>query len=366
MASLRGRRLWLGGAALLVTLPALAFVVALSIFTWRKGPPAGTVELDIVPHASADELAEELTAAGLSENRTLMALYLRLAVSEDDVIPGPHLLQGGMTPSELRDLLIRAASRPKRKITIPEGFNRFQIASRLEELGITGRTAFLGATTSPELLRSVGIPGPDTAGAEPPTSAEGYLFPATYELLLDSPPDDVVRRLVGEARSRWDRLAEKHDADLNAVRAQLGWGRREVMILASMIEKEAAVDEERSVVSSVFMNRLTDPSFTPKRLESDPTSAYGCLEQGRTSIPSCARFDGKVTPAMNRDKANRYSTYVNEGLPPGPISNPGERSIEAAMAPALTRYFFFVAKGGGRHTFSETLEDHQRAIHGGK
>ena len=103
------------------------------------------------------------------------------------------------------------------------------------------------------------------------------------------------------------------------------------------------------------------PDFHPRLLQSDPTSGYGCLE-APDEAPSCAGYGGKITGAINRDKRNRYSTYVNEGLPPGPIANPGDRSVLAVLAPASSNYFYFVASGGGRHTFSETLADHNKAI----
>ncbi len=128
-----------------------------------------------------------------------------------------------------------------------------------------------------------------------------------------------------------------------------------------MVEKEAAVDEERPVIAGVFLNRLRDPSFKPKRLESDPTASYGCLVSPEKA-PSCSTFAGKATAAIEHDADNPYSTYTHEGLPPGPISNPGAKSIEAAMAPAASHYFFFVARGGGRHTFSETYDAHAAAV----
>ena len=360
LTKLRGRRLWLSIASLLVLVPAIAFVIALSSFALRTGPASAPIEVVIPPHASLGDVAGVLANAELVHSRPLMTLYLTISTTEEDIAPGRHLLAGGLTPAALRELVTRSGARPKRKITIPEGWNRFQIAGRLEDGGIVGKSAFLEAAVEPTLLKAVGVPGPEGGN---PESAEGYLFPATYELQLDSPGEDVVRRFVAEARGRWDRLAERHADDLSALKNELGWDRREIVILASMVEKEAAVDEERATIAGVFLNRLTFPSFTPKRLESDPTSAYGCLT-ARSSIPSCARFEGKVTPAMNRDKANRYSTYTNEGLPPGPISNPGDKSLEAAMNPAISKYLFFVAKGGGRHTFSETFEEHNRAVRG--
>ena len=128
-----------------------------------------------------------------------------------------------------------------------------------------------------------------------------------------------------------------------------------------MVEKEAAVDDERGLIAGVFLNRLLFDDFRPKLLQSDPTSGYGCLAAPEEA-PSCATYKGKITPALNRDRLNRYSTYTNEGLPPGPIANPGERSIRAVLDPTPSRFLFFVAAGGGRHKFSETLEEHNKAI----
>jgi UPF0755 protein len=138
-------------------------------------------------------------------------------------------------------------------------------------------------------------------------------------------------------------------------------GVREVVTLASMVEKEAAVDDERPIIASVFLNRLRDPAFHPKRLECDPTASYGCLVAPEKAA-SCAGFTGKATAAIEHDPDNLYSTYTHEGLPPGPIANPGARALEAVMAPAITHYFYFVAKGDGHSTFSETYEAHAGAV----
>jgi UPF0755 protein len=211
----------------------------------------------------------------------------------------------------------------------------------------------LKASADSAFLAELGIGEADTA--------EGYLFPATYEFHLDAEPREIVKRLVGESNRRWAAIHAQHSADLERLERQLGWGRRAVMILASMVEKEAAVDEERPLVASVFINRLTDPNFRPKRLQSDPTSAYACIAFPQ-DVPSCSEYAGRPTPAINHDPKNRYSTYVNDDLPPGPIANPGERSIRAVLSPAAGKYLYFVAKGGGRHTFSETLDQHNDAV----
>lgn len=318
-------------------------------------PDAPPIVVTWTSAASAHEAAEKLAAAGLVQNETALALYLGSTGDWQRFVAGPHLLRGG-SPREIAALLMRDENRPTVRVTIPEGFNRFDIAARLEKNGVAPRAAFLEATVEAALLGELGLEGAE--------SAEGFLFPATYDLYLDADPKALVRRLVGEANRRWKSLISGQDARLDEVQRTLGWGRFELVTLASMIEKEAVVDDERPLISSVFYNRLRDPEFRPKRLQSDPTSAYGCIAEP-TRAASCAQFEGKPTPAINTDADNRYSTYTRNGLPPGPIANPGEASLAAAISPASTRYFYFVAKGGSRHAFSETLGDHNSAVRKG-
>jgi UPF0755 protein len=137
----------------------------------------------------------------------------------------------------------------------------------------------------------------------------------------------------------------------------------DVLILASIVEKEARVPEERPVIAGVFLNRLRSETFLPRRrLQADPTAAYGCLADP-TCAPSCAGWNGRsITRRMLQDPANPYNTYRREGLPPGPIANPGLPSIRAVLEPERHDYLYFVVKGGGRHHFSETIEEHDRAV----
>ncbi|MGH7438360.1 MAG: endolytic transglycosylase MltG, partial [Polyangiaceae bacterium] len=184
----------------------------------------------------------------------------------------------------------------------------------------------------------------------------------TYDLPLDADPADIVRRMKGEFDKRYLTLAQRHDSNVLDLSMSLKFGARDIITLASIVEKEAAVDDERPIIASVFLNRLRDPAFHPKRLESDPTASYGCLVAPEKAA-SCLGFSGKATAAIEHDADNPYSTYTHEGLPPGPIANPGAKSLEAVMAPASTTFFFFVAKGEGRHTFSATYEAHSAAVH---
>lgn len=351
--------LWVSAIGGFLLAVSLALGVTLAVFAGRKGPGEGQLIVVEVPKgASASEVARLLADSGAVSNERLMALYLRVS-KHDAPVPGEHLLLGGSTPGEIAACLGRAKSRRAVKVAIPEGFNRFQIAERLESLGVTSTHAFLSASSDPQLLELLEVPAPAGRG---PASAEGYLFPATYELQVDTPATDVLVRLVNEAHLRWKRLSAKHEAGVARLAERLGWGRAEIITLASMVEKEAAVDDERPLIAGVFLNRLLFDDFKPKLLQSDPTSGYGCLAAPEAA-PSCASYSGKITPAINKDQLNRYSTYTNEGLPPGPIASPGERSIAAVLSPTDSRYLYFVAAGGGRHKFSESLEDHNKAVH---
>jgi UPF0755 protein len=346
----------LGGAGSVIV--AALLVLIFGFGTVSAPGKGGAIELDWPAGIDSDEAAALLAHHGLVRSESAMAMFLRTTGGTTAFIPGPHLLADGLDPWDLRRLLERSPHRPTARVTIPEGFHRFDIAARLAKLRVTGVAAFLRASADGLLLDELGIERGGTVGAE---SAEGYLFPATYDLPLDADPREVVRRMVAESDRRWLALSAQHASGFASLRGTLGYGRREVLTLASMVEKEAAVADERPIIASVFLNRLLDPTFNPRRLQSDPTAVYGCLAAPE-AIPACAGFTGKVTPAINRDPLNRYSTYIQEGLPPGPIANPGAASIEAVLAPAATKYLYFVAKGGGRHTFSEGLEQHNEAV----
>lgn len=342
---------FLAGGTLVATV-AFAFFFA---YSHAHGPGDGRdVELVVPSDESADGLAARLYAAGLVDSPRLFALYLRVAGGVRQVAPGTHLLTDDLSPGMLLARLERATSAGHVRVTIPEGFTRFDIAKRLQALHVCPLRSWLDATTDEALLKELHVDGP---------SAEGFLFPATYDFALDSAAPDLVRHLKAEFDKRYDLLEALHQPGLLELTSSLGWGRREIVTLASMVEKEAAVDDERPVIASVFLNRLREPSFSPKLLQSDPTAGYGCLVSPSLS-PSCASYAGKITHDIVSDASNAYNTYKHEGLPPGPISNPGSKSIQAVMAPASTRYLYFVARGDGRHTFSETYAAHAAAVRG--
>lgn len=331
-------------------------------FTWfqMRPSPGDSAEPPVAvswPEGlDAEEAASLLADLELTDYPAAMAIYLSATGGDKCMKAGPHLLPRGVTPQELVTSLCRFEGRPKVKVTIVEGFNRFTIAKRLEILGVSQREAFLHASADEQLLYELGI---EPAERPEAATAEGFLFPATYDLQRDSDPRAIVRLLVTESERRWRRLIEKNGGGWERLQAELELRRRDVVTLAAMVEKEAAVAEERAVIASVFLNRLRNKDYP--HLQSDPTAMYGCFAMP-DKIPACKDWNGRASGAINRDKANSFSTYVTRGLPPGPIANPGLGSLEAVLAPADTSFYFFVAKGKGRHEFTESYDKHLEAV----
>lgn len=348
----KGRRgLWFAVFAVVGATIAVFATYLLVLYPSSAGPGSGkAIEVAFERDEPSSSVIEKLERAGLLRSARLFSIYTRIIGLR--VAPGAHLLTDDASPQDLVRRLERVGHASRAKVTIPEGWNRFDIAKRLQAHHVAWSQGFLDATANTDLLREIGIEG---------DSAEGFLFPATYEFPLDSDPKDIVRRLVAEFDRRFMQLEQNHRLGRAQLEGTLGWARREIVTLASMVEKEAAVDDERPIIASVFLNRLRDPTFKRKVLQADSTSAYGCLAL-RDRVPACAGFAGKPTHAINVDPLNAYSTYVHEGLPPGPIGNPGIKSLQSVLAPATTKYLFFVVRGEHRHAFSATLEEHNAAV----
>lgn len=336
-----------------VAVAVAAVVWLLVVYPSGAGPSRGRdVSIELAAGQSIGELADVLVARGVIRDATTFAIYARLLGAEQRLREGTVMLNDRMTPREVITRVAIGYGPTRVRITIPEGFTRFDIARRLERWGICDAEGFVRASTDPALLSRLAIEGP---------SAEGYLFPDTYDL-RPSEPADVVETMVRMWSQRVMPEVERNRQGLATLRRDLGWGLHEVTTLASIVEKEAAVAEEQAVIAGVFLNRLRDPAFTPRRLQADPTVSYGCLALG-DRVPSCRAFDGRrITRPMLGDPHNPYNTYRIEGLPPGPIANPGVAAIRAVLAPQRHSYLYFVARGGGRHHFSTTLAEHEAAI----
>jgi UPF0755 protein len=216
------------------------------------------------------------------------------------------------------------------EFTVPEGSNRFDIARLIATHGTMSDGDFLKASADGALIR-------DLAPGAP--SLEGFLFPATYRLTHSTTAGDLCHLMTTEFRRQWKRLDPEHMAAV--LRA---------VTLASLVEKETGVAEERKIVAGVFTNRIDKKM----RLDCDPTTIYAAL------------LDGRYTGVIHKSDLmsdNLYNTYRNTGLPPGPIANPGAATLAAALHPAATDYLFFVAKADGPgHVFSATRAAHEKAV----
>ncbi len=336
--------LWAAGTGLLIWL----------MLIYPNQPLSTTYKdfaIELEEPVSPDSLSIRLEREGVIRHPRALAVYLRLIGAAPALRSGFVVVNKGLSVRALLPRLARGFGTSRVRVLLPEGFTRFDTATRLSRYGIASRQALLDASTDPVLLARLKIPG---------DSLEGYLFPAMYDFMQESDPEAVLSRMVRVFRERtralFDAYARDHDG------APFSLTPHELLTLASIVEREARVPEERPVIAGVFLNRLRDPSFKPRRLQADPTAAYGCLVAG-DKIPSCAGYDGRrITPAMLRDPENPYSTYRRDGLPPGPICSPGLSSIRAALSPTAHDYFYFVTKGGGRHAFSHSLEEHNQRV----
>ena len=348
------------GVARLVSLVTLLGVLGLLgalgwlfvIYPDSDGPTGDSEEavLEVTEGMTLRQVATELEGAGVLDDARVWTVYMRMRGLDRHLRQGKIRFRIPMTPEEVARYATTRLGRIQIRILIPEGFSRFEIAARLEEYGICPAQEFLDATEDSSLLASYGVEAND---------AEGYLFPDTYEFDDQSRPRRVVERMLANWTRRYEELQEEYAERL----ARLdGWTTHDIITLASVVEKEAAVPSERARIAGVFWNRLKSKRFLPRRrLQADPTVQYGCMAVPEAA-PSCEGYDGRITRAMLDDPENPYNTYRHSGLPPGPISNPGKASIAAVIDPEKHDYFYFVARGSGRHHFSKTLRQHNIAV----
>lgn len=297
-------------------------------------------------------LASFLADEGLVDGAWPFLVYLRLKHVRQTLRPGSVRVFSRTPPEVLVRQIATGFGRARVRMTVPEGFHRFALAKRAQALGVCSEADFLKASVDRDIRRAFGITG---------ESVEGYLFPDTYEFLEGTSATEVVNLMLAHGRKSVEDVIKANPSCWREFSRE-GWGRDDLVRLASVVEKEAAVSEERARIAGVFTNRLRSDSFRPKhRLQADPTVAYGCAQEG-FRIPSCAGFRGRVSSVMLRDSSNRYNTYRHAGLPPTPISNPGKASLVAALCPEKHGFLYFVVEGKGRHRFSKSLDAHNRAV----
>ncbi|MCA9654652.1 MAG: endolytic transglycosylase MltG [Myxococcales bacterium] len=312
------------------------------------------VEVEIPRGASFPQVLELLVEHGViaDEESGYFKLYVLHEGAARKTTAGLHQFRGDMTPAEILQELQRKQKVVELAVTIPEGRNILEVARILADAGLGDAAQLEAAMRDRELLDALGISGP---------TAEGYLFPDTYKFRQGATAKDVITRLVKRHREVFAELRRRHGSAARELKDELGWGDHEVVILASIVEKETAAVDERPLIAGVFLNRLRFSSFTPKLLQTDPTIIYGCTVPEQKS-EACQQFEGRIRRIHLRDPDNPYSTYAHEGLPPGPISNPGREALEAVLAPTKSRYLYFVARNDGTHEFSKTVAEHEKWV----
>jgi UPF0755 protein len=300
------------------------------------GGTAGTgpVERVAIPRgASFSEVLDSLERRGLVRDRLWARLIGRLAGFHRRIKPGVYeFTRGTSTLRILADL--RDGRFLSVRLTVPEGLTVADIAAlAARELGIP-RDSFLAAARDTTLLRAHGV----EAG-----TAEGFLAPETYVVPLHSTARELAEMMLAQFARTWQ-------PDWDTLARQAALTRLEVVTLASIVEGEARVDEERPIIAGVYLNRLRHGM----PLQADPTVQYAIQQ----------RTGERKTRLYNSDYAlpSPYNTYLRRGLPPGPVGSPGRRSLEAVLRPAEVPYLFFVAGPDGRHIFSRTYADHLRAV----
>lgn len=293
-----------------------------------------TVDIKIPKGTTSKEIAEILHDNGLINNTYYFLVYSKLS-GKDNFKYGDYTLNTGMTDDEIaRILTTQGAKKETIKFTIPEGYTVVQIAKKLSKENICKESEFLDAVNNVAYDYKYFDEIPDRN-----LKLQGYLFPSTYEIYTDATAKDIVSIML----KQFDKVFKDEYYD----RAEeLGYSVDEIITMASIIEREVRVDSERELVSSVIYNRLNKPM----KLEMCSTVMYAMNKTRNRLLLSDLQYDSP------------YNTYLNSGLPIGPIANPGERSIEAALYPAQSEYFYFSLLNAetGEHEFNVTLEAHNR------
>ncbi|MGB4599519.1 MAG: endolytic transglycosylase MltG [Trichlorobacter sp.] len=319
------RRFWF----LLVCLPLVIAVVWYVYLLQPCGNGKRVYGLTVPKGAGFAQIAQELERQGIVRSALHLRIIGRLRGFDLRMQPGDYRLSDAMAPADILEKMASGLT-DACKFAVPEGYSIFQVAELLEKQGIFDRDDFLAACRDKQLLATLGV----TA-----RSVEGYLFPGTYLVGFHVDERGLLAEMVREFHHRTSMLEQELSA--------AGLSLHQVVTLASMVEKEAVIAEEKPLIASVFRNRLK----IGMPLQSDPTAIYGVRA-----------FGGTVTKQDLR-RQSPYNTYRFKGLPAGPIGSPGLEAIKAVLQPARTDYLYFVARKDGTHQFSRTLQEHNQGVH---
>jgi UPF0755 protein len=303
----------------------------------------------IAPGEPARFVAARLQSEGFIRDADLFNLYLRVSGLDRRIDAGNFMLAETMTVPQIADAL-QYALIAEDVVTIPEGFRVEEIAERLAEKNVMEQDRFLAAVRQPRTLSIFGEY--DFLNTLPTDGTlEGFLFPDTYRFpVLASSAEVILQSLLNN-------FDEKVGSQ-GLVGGNSGLSGRDLITLASIVEREAVLADERPLIASVYLNRLNGacPDVGGNYLQADPTVQYarGTVGNWWWKPQTLAEYKSVQSP---------YNTYLNAGLPPGPIANPGLNAIEATRNPASTNYCFFVATGeSGAHVFAVTLAEHEQNL----
>ena len=273
-------------------------------------------------------IAQKLKEAGIIRNRIVFILEALRKGVHREFKAGEYALYPWQSLEEIFEIF-KKGKVYLHKVTIFEGATLWEIAEILEKNNITSRKKFLSLATNEVYVKKLGFPGP---------TLEGYLYPETYFFAKDSSPELVIKVMTDKFKEVW--------RELEPLAREKGFSMKEVVTLASIVEKEAFYEDEKPLIAAVYLNRLKKGM----PLQADPTINYALKKFRRLTYKD---YYGVKSP---------YNTYLHNELPPTPIGNPSKSSMLAVLRPAKVKYLYFVANGDGRHIFSRTYKEHLAAI----
>lgn len=325
-------------AAAVIGLLSLVIIFALLAFIFLNRPTGllqEPVDFRIEKGAAFSTVALKLEEQGLIRSRLFLRLYSRIKGTENALKSGLYRLSPGQTTADIHDTLV-AGVQILYKVTIPEGWTMQQIAERLDEKGITPAQDFMAAASSFAVLPSSDLED---------IKAEGFLYPDTYQFPLDYPAEKVVQHMV----DTFFHELESIEPDYTAMTGRMLF---ETVTLASIVEREYRRKEEAALIAGVFYNRLEEGMA----LGSCATVVYVKTDILGENHPEKLTYDDLEIDSL-------YNTYQYRGLPPGPISNPGQTALKAAFHPEESDYLYFLVKdpAEGRHYFSRSYDEHNQA-----
>ncbi len=312
--------------------------VAVAVYFYRAleyppAPPTGEDATVFFPFGtSTSEIFRKLEAEGVVRTAWLAEAYYRLARSATSLQAGEYRFA---RPTPLSVVIARMGHGDvlRHTIVVPEGLTAEETFELFWSRGISRPEAFRNALRNPQLVTSIARGAPDL---------EGFLFPDTYEVTRSTSARRIVETMLANFRRHFT-------PDMRAQAQAAGLSEREAVVLASIVQKETSLDREEALIAGVYWNRLRHRM----RLQADPTVTYALKRDGRWTGTLYRSDYGYESP---------FNTYLVDGLPPGPICNPGPDALKAAVSPARTEYLYFVADRSGGHTFSRTFQEHLDAI----